>query len=360
MTKKFYFSICLLFCIRGAEAQINMTLQVPPSGVLLKKQLWNMVITSTAGADQLVKVMLSLQDPKNNQVVLRGVSRILTIPSGAVQLQSDDFAPIQYEYYSPIFNADRDPNGVLPVGNYLACYTITGNHNITLAENCITVAVEPLSPPLLNLPSDNSVLQISYPQFTWLPPTPKNIFTDLTYDLVVTEVLPGQTAPEAIQNNVPMFTAGRLNDIFLNYPSSAKQLDTAKLYAWQIIARNNSDVIAPSDVWTFKIDSPKPDSTHFVNGGYILLERGNTLRGTYTIENKTINIKYYSFDRDHESDVRFLTAEGKLIRSVRRRVVYGDNYLSFELKKGFESNTIYTIELVDAQKNKYTAFFRIK
>src|SRR5436190_811787 len=79
-------------------------------------------------------------------------------------------------------------------GRYQACYTVVNAQKgeLTLVENCITVNVDPLSPPLLNTPADEDKLLTAYPQFTWLPPTPIGLFNDLGYAMVLVEVFPGQ------------------------------------------------------------------------------------------------------------------------------------------------------------------------
>lgn len=349
------------FIVSGlvSRSQVNMTLQVPPAGVLLKSQLWNILVVS-ANSDQQITVNLSLQDAQTNQEVLNATSRLLIIAKGASQLQAADFSPIQYEYYTSAFNNDQDPNGMLPAGNYLACYSIITSNKTTLTENCIPVNVEPLSPPLLNTPANEAVLQTSYPQFTWLPPTPKSIFGDLNYDFILVEVLPGQSGTEAIQNNIPVYSAGHIKDQFYNYPASYEQLDTARLYAWRVIAKSSNNAGSPSDIWTFKIKSEKPDTIPDLNSNYILLKRSGEIAGTYTIENKSINIKYYSFDREHVAEVQFLSSDGRIIKTIKQNIAYGDNFLSYRLEKSFQQQQIYFIQIKDIRNNKYTASFRIK
>src|SRR6266487_2406333 len=86
--KLFVFIFSVLFVI-VASAQINMTPQTPPVGVLLKNQLWNMLLVSSSNGNQLIKINLSLQDAQNNQVVMTAASRIITITKGATQLQAN-------------------------------------------------------------------------------------------------------------------------------------------------------------------------------------------------------------------------------------------------------------------------------
>src|SRR5882757_4662713 len=248
MNKKRLIFLSLLFLGVVTQAQINMTLQVPPAGVLIKNQLWNMLLVNS-GQSISVRVNLVLLDEKNNQPVLTATSAPILLARGARQLQAKDLGPIQYAYSGPSFRADVDPNGMLPAGSYQACYTVAGMEKgaAPRVENCIQVNVDPLSPPLLNTPADESRQYTYYPQFTWLPPTPVGLFNDLSYDLVVVEVLPGQGKADAIQQNIPVYSAGFVKNLYMNYPSSYRALDTSKLYAWRIIVLNNGAPAAMSD-----------------------------------------------------------------------------------------------------------------
>src|SRR6186713_935075 len=187
--KRFPILFVLLLGGMVSRAQITMTLQVPPTGVLVKNQLWNMLLVNSGSAGVVVRINMVLLDERSNQPVLTASSVPVLLARGARQLQAKDLGPIQYVYNSPAFHADQDPNGMLPAGSYQACYTVGGVEKLSAprAENCIQVNVDPLSPPLLNTPADEGSLYTSYPQFTWLPPTPIGLFSDLSYDLIVVE-----------------------------------------------------------------------------------------------------------------------------------------------------------------------------
>lgn len=157
----------LLISMCIAQAQVSMTLQVPPTGVLMKNQLWNMLLVN-GGAGQLVRVNLVLLDVKNNQPVLTAASAPLTLGKGVHQLQAKDLSPIQYVYTAPASRVDMDPNGMLPAGTYQVCYSVVNveKGSLTLIENCIPLNIDPMSPPLLNTPADGELLNTPYPQFT--------------------------------------------------------------------------------------------------------------------------------------------------------------------------------------------------
>ena len=53
----------LLFAATVAHAQISMTLQVPPFGVMVKNQLWNMLLVN-AGQTTTVRISMTMLDAK--------------------------------------------------------------------------------------------------------------------------------------------------------------------------------------------------------------------------------------------------------------------------------------------------------
>ena len=251
--------ILLLFVTASAGAQISMTLQVPPEGLIQKPQLWNFVVANGLSSQTQVKVTMTMKDAVTNDPIMTGTSGSVYVSTGATVLTAMELAPIQYEYLSPKVT-DIDPNGFLPIGNFTVCYKLYASGHIgfdEVSEECINVYVEPLSPPLLSLPFDGSEEEINMPQFSWIPPAPLNMFNNLSYDFLLVEVGQGQTAQEAIQQNMPVYTVSNHPDIFINYPSSHTPLDTGKIYAWQVLANNNNDHVGQSEVWTFKV---KPDS----------------------------------------------------------------------------------------------------
>jgi hypothetical protein len=355
--------VCLLASLFG-EAQVSLVLQVPPVGVMQKNQLWNMVLVYGGNGSGTVTVQLTVLDAASGQPVMTATTRPLILAKGANVITSRDVAPVQYDYLSPVF-VDRDPNGFLPAGNFKACYSVEQNlnsHNgIIVTENCIPVEVQPLSPPQLNTPADTSTVQTAYPQFSWLPPMPANIFGSLTYDMILVEVLPDQGAYQAIQQNIPVYNISHLTDPVNLYPASAKPLDTGRTYAWRILVLNDDQFITQSDVWTFKLATRKQGPIVVPGGNYIPL-RKNSERGggVQLLATDTIGIKYYSFDRDHADTVRFVAADGKLVKAVPQTIAYGENFLAFVLNSAFQKGKVYQVQLADALKNIHSASFVLK
>jgi hypothetical protein len=273
---KKYVLLLLLGIVGKVQAQVTLALQVPPAGVVQKSQLWNMVLVNGNNSNYEVEVSITLLSTIDNNPVLTATGRSVVLSKGAHQLKYTDFTPVNYKYLSPAFNVDLRPEGFLPVGSYTACYTVSrwvSDGFEPLTEDYLALEVQPLSPPVLNTPADKEILETNYPQFTWLPPAPVNLFSDLTYDVVITRVEAGQVPQSAIQQNIPAYNEGRSRTNFLNYPASFKSLDTGITYAWCVIARNNSQFVAQSDVWTFSISGKQLINARKEGASYIRLTR---------------------------------------------------------------------------------------
>jgi hypothetical protein len=363
MYKRFSCLAIFVFSLFAAQSQLSVSLHEPPSGVVQKSQLWNLTLIWSGNTSTNVTIGLSLFDTKENQPVMTAFTRSVSLVNGVKQLRSSDVEPVQYNYLSPAFDVSNMPEAFLPVGSYRACYTIyAGQRNtdaVVLSEDCLNFEVDPLSPPQLNLPADSAMVETPYPQFNWLPPTPVILFSDLNYDLLVTEVQQGQTAMEAIQENLPVYSAFHLTSIVNNYPASNESLDTGKVYAWRIIAKNGEAFSTQSEVWTFSIASKKPEQVTSINGTYLELKNDNSYVNTAIITGKVLGVKFYSYDKTHDGVIRFSDTNGQLVKQVTRLIQYGNNFLLFDLDHSFSQDEMYSIQIPDLQDLLYKGSFRI-
>lgn len=355
-------SLYLMFLVLltvTVRAQISISVQEPPAGIVQKRQLWNLALINSGSPIDVV-VGLTLIDLSDNQPALTAFTRFITLNKGVRQLKLSDIEPIDYQYVSPAFS--RLSDALLPVGNYQACYTVYVNgkeEKFVLAENCIMLDVQPLSPPQLTMPVDSAAIQNPWPQFSWLPPAPVTLFNDLNYDLIVTEVRSDQSAGAAIQENLPIYNVRRLTTMVNNYPSSNKTLDTGKVYVWRVIAKNGETFAAQSEVWTFKITQEAPKKLTPVNGVYLDLKSSSAYTGTAMIGDDVLGIRYYSYDKSREAVIKFLDEKGEVVKELKRTIEYGNNFLVFKLDHSFKTENTYSIELTDLNMTRYRASFRM-
>ncbi|NML38398.1 hypothetical protein HHL17_14415 [Chitinophaga sp. G-6-1-13] len=349
MKRSLFLLLALGLSLRVA-AQVSMTIQLPPAGVMLKAQLWNIVLVSASNASVNMRITMRLTDPQTNQPLLTGITRNILLNKGARQLQLQDFMPVQYEYLSPAI--DRSANGFLPSGNYMACYSMivegdkSGNQP---GEDCIPFTIEPVSPPLLNTPANKSELETILPQFTWIPPAPLNLFSDLNYDLTLTEVYPGQSPEEAIQQNIAVYRAPALRNIFANYPSGGVQLDTGRQYAWSVTARNGRLFAAQTEVWTFRIKSlAKPGNTPA--GAYVQLKR--ELDGAVVKAGRMLSVSYTNETADSTLHYEIIPLEAGQRAAAEGTLKAERGHNRFEVpleRKGLSNGRLYLFRLLNSR-----------
>lgn len=362
MYKKIVLLVSTCFALFSIQAQVTMTPAVPPSGLLLKRQLWNILLVNNGANNIDVELTLVLSDAATNEPVLTASTQTLSLNTGARQLQESDLT-IQYKYLSPLIT-DRDPNGFIDIGAYTACYTLNKiTHSATeeLAEDCLDITVEPISPPLLNYPADESISEPPYPQFNWLPPSPLNMFNDLKYDLLLVEIGQGQTAAEAVQQNVPVYNNSDNTNIFLNYPSSNIPLDTSKQYAWQVTAKNNNQFAAQSEVWIFKVRKDSVNTLIKDASAYTKLRRD--LDASVTSFKGTVKVFY-----DNDADDSLVTYKissieeedlGDVLKSGVLGLRGGENLLEIPLLKDDRliDNRTYLLQLINSRNESWRIKF---
>ena len=362
-------TIILLIAVSGlaiaARAQVQLTPQIPPQGLSVKSQLWNISVINTSGNDINGKLQLTITDQTNKQRVVTAVTRNVFLPKGVKQVRLTDLLPIDYSMVNPSYAIDANPEGFLPVGSFIFCYSfIEQNVNKEMvSEECVEAQVEALAPPMLISPSDNEQLEILSPLLVWSPPAPRNLFTNLQYELRITEVIGTQTAGDAIQQNIPLLLQQNIFTTSFQYPLSLPKLDTSKLYAWQIVAKNNMAPVGTSEAWLFRIKKQSADGLQQKNRSVYFTRLGRE-PGPATIASDALYFAYLN-----ETDTRtaklhlFDVTGGKTIElsleNADQPIHFGENFITLRLDQinGVIKRHYYLLELVnDANEHWYIKF----
>jgi hypothetical protein len=347
------------------KAQVVVTLQLPPLGLTIKPQLWNLSVINSTGAPINAQLQMIMTDAATNQTVLTGISPQFLLPAGLKVITGNDVAPVSYTTGAG-YSIDPGANGFLPVGVFNVCYTLTkwtNDISEQLAEECITAEIEPVSPPQLVQPADSEQVSIPRPFFTWLPPQPYNAFTNLQYDWMLVEVQTMQSAADAMQQNIPLLTQPNVAITSLQYPLSMPALETGKLYAWRVTAKNNGMAVANSEIWSFSIGPNQADTLRGkTKGYYTALKREPD--ASYIICNGILHYSYL-----HEINSNSVTLKITDISKPDRKqlpldsntcfVNYGLNYLDMDVSdvSGIIDRHMYLLELVnDRQEHWYLKF----
>jgi hypothetical protein len=176
-----------------------------------------------------------------------------------------------------IVNPDAKPylldallTGFLPAGTY--------TYHVTLRDEKGNAIVEDAGSSVLTNPGPGiSLIGPGYivgskpsqeppsviPYFQWTSTLLSN------FELTVFEVREGQTSPEDIQRNVPVYQAKNIGQTFLVYPNSARLLEKDRTYAWQVTAQATGDFRDPvvkSEMFWFAFDqSGEPRQEMFIH-----------------------------------------------------------------------------------------------
>ena len=343
----------LIFCLFALpnilRAQVTITAQLPVGGMMQKEQLWNLSLVSSQPSILEVTIKLSLQDAVTSQELLSASTGSILVGQGVKLLTNQIVQPLIYSYSNPEFSGK-----FLPIGSYIACYQVFGTFGekqVILTSECIRFAIEPLSPPLLSAPGNKSKVSSPYPFFVWMPPSPIDMFSNLTYDFILTEVTGGQSATESIKFNTPVYANTNLTQPNLIYPASFSTLDIAKTYAWQVTAKNGFSYAGKTEVWTFTIQGPVSTNITLVDNNYLLLE--NDLKGTYFINGSQLHIKYTSLNRGYNTLINFLDAGGNMVDTINKFITPGDNYIDLNLSRKLKKETVYMVAITDILGNRH-------
>jgi hypothetical protein len=351
------------------QAQLVANLQFPSTGLLYKPQLWTMVLTNTTGAPLTLHIEVVLNESGSSQQVLSGVTRDFTLAPGTTQITPSFLFPVQYNSLSSSYIIDNSPNGLLPIGEFEACYNFFKHESddfLQILEQCQEIIVEPLSPPQLIYPYDATAIEESNPQFSWLPPVPMAIFSSLNYDLLLVEISTNQTPTDAANQNVPLYQAHNLASNILLYPLSAPALEFGKQYAWKVVAKMGQSIVASTEVWEFTrkqyeaLNLSNPTELPFV-------KLKKLPESSYAIFNTEIKFDYYNETADSSwritiSDLSLANKNEQPLQMEGFSLKQGQNLVRFPIEEGgyFVDKHLYEIEVRNSRNEKWKLRFQFR
>ncbi|HYF02986.1 MAG TPA: hypothetical protein VEC36_06395 [Patescibacteria group bacterium] len=118
--------------------------------------------------------------------------------------------------------------------------------------------------PILIGPYDGSDIVEQQVIWTWFMQSKAGGGADIFCDLIVAEILSGQTPEEALRQNPPVILRENLTTSAWQTGFNARELRDGGRYAWQVIAKVKRDgaktaerAISRSEIWTFIYEAPK-------------------------------------------------------------------------------------------------------
>lgn len=366
LVKKVSLLAVLFFSQLTISGQILLIPEVQSGGVVMKQQLFSLVINNLSGNIKKASLHVSITDRISSQVVLEANSGLLIINPGVKRIAYQDLSPIQFAVSAIGFSDIRQLSQPLPVGEYLICYRlieVEATMRDALASECVQIIAEPLSPPQLIQPGNTDVIKELRPVLSWTPPSPVHMFNNLSYDIILTSINDKQSPEEAVQRNIPVMTTSSFNNSIL-YPSSFNNLEKGKNYAWQVVAKDAGRFGGKSEVWTFTI---MPDSvTNIIaSSPYVRLKRDNT--EVTVLHQGALKMEYFNTGADSIAKVEVYQANEKSrgrkpIMSITLPLSAGQNYLEYHFGRRIRLNEgeVYEVKLINGNKEYWLMKFTPK
>jgi len=253
--KYLFFLLFLLFGVLAFAADWNCKINLPPNPQNYPKELLlrMMYVNITNSEHQSVTVYLHGEVRRDGKLIGKGNSNKIEIPPGGKRITRSDITKIEKEWWDKEFEKLLFRLPTLPAGDYEACIFVYKAKGKKLLTKCCTeFESKPVSPPRLISPKDGATLKEKYPLFRWTPPNPT--FPGVTYTLRIVEVpkgMPESISEEELQLCPTTHEEKGITRTSFKYPSSAKELEEGKRYAWQVIAVSEAYEICKSEIWTY-------------------------------------------------------------------------------------------------------------
>jgi hypothetical protein len=188
-----------------------------PPGALLdwsNKDLTYIISASAGVAGQaLIKATLKTTDGTVAATTNLTKARVITInpATGNIILYAASVIPLEAMIFNGKYKTSMDRSGKLPAGSYMLCVQLVRpvDYLPMSQEQCRTFTVAAFQLPIPMMPANETILDIEKAKatitFRWTPvaPRPSGV---LTYRVTVFEILPNQTAMQALRSNQPLLT----------------------------------------------------------------------------------------------------------------------------------------------------------
>jgi hypothetical protein len=346
------------------RAQVVIIPEIQNSGIILKQQLWSVVINNLSGNSTKAVLSVAITDKISSQSLMQSTSNVFILNPGVKRVTYNDLAPLNYSFTSIGFSIDKQLTQPLPVGEYLVCYNLVdASKQQILATECVKVIAEPLSPPQLIQPENNSTIKDPRPVLTWTPPSPVQMFSSLSYLVIVSPLFEKQSPQEALQRNIPIMTTTSANNSLL-YPPSFTNLEAGKTYVWQVAAQDAGRYGGKSEVWKFTV---MPDSVAKIISMAPYVKLSQRSDEATVLHQGILKIEYFNSLADSIVNVSVYkispgNSRGRQNFSFQMKIKAGQNLLEYDINRKIrlDETAVYEVTLVNAKKEKWQMKFNPK
>lgn len=213
--KKIFLIAAICFVTKTSLAQFNTQLVVIPNppGALADWDNKTLTYLVSGGTGLIAQVIIktTIKTTDGEVVATKNLAKaaIVTVGNSNQVFYVNDVMPLDIMVFNGKYKNSMDKSGKLPAGSYQLCVQLVNptDYRIMSEEKCRIFNLAAYQLPIPVMPANENILEIEKAQsvitFRWTPVTP-NTGMMLTYRVTVFEILPGQTAMQALRSNQPL------------------------------------------------------------------------------------------------------------------------------------------------------------
>jgi len=213
--KKIFLIAAISLIGKISQAQFNTSLVVIPNppGALADWDTKTLTYMVAGGTGLIMQVIIkaTIKTTDGEVVAAKNLAKAAIVTVGATNsiFYVHDVMPLDIMIFNGRFKSSMDKSGKLPAGGYQLCVQLVNptDYRVMSAEQCRVFNLASFQLPIPVMPANESVLDLDKAQsaitFRWTPVTPTPA-PPVRYRLIVFEILPGQTAMQALRSNQPL------------------------------------------------------------------------------------------------------------------------------------------------------------
>jgi len=242
-------------CLSPLFAQIEITLQYPPPYKFKIEDLWKITLINS-GSPIDIYLYGTVESAGDEELLAEATCSIFNLPTGTKRITAAEITPIDLAKHTDEVERTIEKIGTLPDGEYLICvYAVSAGTKEVLGSTCQFVSVLTLTQVELLSPLDEEIVRDIFPSFNWLPAVTAPHGSEVTYDLIIAEILERQTPEYALLSNPPWFAQSGIRSNLFRYPLGARPLTDLQRYAWQLKTYLDGILLSESEIREFTYEN---------------------------------------------------------------------------------------------------------
>lgn len=325
------------------------------------RDLWNVIIQNASQKPTPVFLQAQIVDQQKGRTFEVRSADFLLQP-GVTTFSRSNYSlllPERILFQTSNFKDHLIKTSSYPNGEYEICiFLFDSNPAKPLAQDCYNITQLSTTPPYLIAPYDQDTVREEFPFFIWSPPAPQPTNnTKVSYALSVFEIYPQQTAISASQTNPEWLLAQDITSPIYQYGIDLRPFTPGRKYSWYVTAYVNGLETSQSEIWWFiyqpsllgdeektstKTNKRKPGTIY-----YRLSESPNA--NSYTLKKEELNFIFINQNAVNKLPYRITDALGNVLHYDHLSVVYGQNFISINLKEQekIKKNDLLILEIKD-------------